>query len=147
MNFSQIEANYRDFVDTRDLDSPRGVGEALHALQDFYSHSNYVELYLLKNPEATPLDVPTFGQVMEGNDVGLKQDLRNNLRTGAFSLTDPTSAAPGTHGEINKDTPRSSRGSTKVPGVKYTLYDYARAAAQKATAEYLQRRRKELEGK
>lgn len=36
-------------------------GELLHPIQDFYSHSNYAELYLKKNPNATPSDIPILG--------------------------------------------------------------------------------------
>ena len=120
MNFSEIMASYQNYVNARDLSDIRGAAEAIHAVQDSYSHSNFIELYLAKNPNATLSSIPTYEQVMNGNDAELKQYIKDNIKTGEFSLSDPWSTAPGTHGEINKDTAQSPRGK---------FYEFARAAA------------------
>jgi len=49
-------------------------GELLHTAQDFYAHTNYVELFLANNPSSQPSDIP----IVDWNA------LPSNLRSGYF---------------------------------------------------------------
>jgi len=90
-------------------------GRMIHTVQDFYSHSNYVELYIDYykglNAGSMPTSVPTY-------DNGIKIEvfnsiLKNKLSTGEFDLMDnefwdvnPTGdnhTGPNSHKAMNKD--------------------------------------------
>jgi hypothetical protein len=58
-------------------------GEQLHAVQDFYSHSNFVELQLAKNPATVnPQDM----QLADWSQVANGQSFVGPIRTGYFYL-------------------------------------------------------------
>jgi RHS repeat-associated protein len=135
MNYSQIIKNFDEFVLSQDTDTPEGVGSAAHAIADFAAHSNYIELYLDIYPDTKPSDVPTFNQVMKGNDSKLKSYMEKNLATGKFP-----GSGPGSHADMNKDTKETKQGSQKHKlknGNVYLYYDYAYSVADRATQEYL----------
>lgn len=80
-----------------------GLGADLHSIQDFYSHSNYVELYVEyykgKNEGNDPSDIPTFDEA--STDKEFSSILEKNLRTGEFGLT--SEKGPTHHENMNKD--------------------------------------------
>ena len=113
-------------------------GRLCHAAQDFYAHSNYVDLWLARNGglESTiPSEID-----------GLDQDLLSHpdLRTGTaevwrdwiyhFAFAAPlarrTPPRPGSHQAMNLDSPeRGPRFDYAVEAaVQRTLYEYTRAS-------------------
>jgi RHS repeat-associated protein len=92
-----------------------GLGVDLHTVADFYSHSNYVELYIeyyqAKNKGAMPQDVPIYDEGIK--DKGFRSLLEQRLKTGEFNLLDnefydlnPIGAdrtGSGSHAQMNKD--------------------------------------------
>jgi len=100
-------------------------GRLLHTVQDFYSHSNWIELYTDYSP------IPIW-------DLDV-----NNLPRGIFSgtwfLGSPKMCAQGTpsHDELNKDSPTSKEGKKIVeqgPNMGKSLYELAYSSAIAATA-------------
>lgn len=117
-------------------------GGLLHALQDFYAHSNWVEdniaagdLYKIAPPifpTCNPADFPT------------------NLHTGYFSLQEglegcpPGGPPPGfqeCHSTLNKDSNTEPEGSKSVPGTNMTMFDLAAQLATTASTNMYQQLR------
>ena len=110
------------------------VGALLHVQQDFYAHSNFVDLQ--GNQMAAPV-LPTCDPAA----------YPAGLYTGYFDLTfgnheDPLSGCPPggpppgfqqCHSTLNKDGPNTPDGSQQVPGTGMTKYAVAAALATTAT--------------
>jgi hypothetical protein len=66
------------------------LGKLIHNVQDFYSHSNYVELYIeyyqSANDGALPTSVPIYDAGIKNSD--FNSLLKDKLRTGDFNLID-----------------------------------------------------------
>lgn len=120
-------------------------GGLLHVQQDFYAHSNWVDLNIAAGqPEkVAPAIFPTC------NPAGFPAA----LHTGYFALDlgnheDPLTGCPGggpppgyqeCHSTLNKDGPSTVRGSQPVAGTNMTEYDLAAQLATTAsTALYQQ---------
>ena len=113
-------------------------GRLCHAVQDFYAHSNYVDLWLARNGGLES----TLPSEIDGQDKELLS--HPNLRTGTavvwrdwiyhFRLAEPLARRipprPGSHQTMNLDSPeRGPRFSYAVEAaVQRTLYEYNRAA-------------------
>jgi hypothetical protein len=131
------------------------LGRVLHTTEDFYSHSNYVELYIdyYKNTHdgtiPDPDDIPIYTDGVK-DKVFKENYLDKKLHSGYFHAgkslwitlknilaNDPYAKDEGhqTHYDLNKDNPDSREGSKKVG--KHTLFDYARAVAKKHTKQIL----------
>jgi hypothetical protein len=99
-------------------------GTMIHTVQDFYAHSNWVELHEDVSP------VPVW-------DVD-SSSLPADIVSGTFFLDFPKLCGPDapTHAQLNKDSPSSEEGSKIVesgPNKGHTLFDLAFAAALQAT--------------
>jgi hypothetical protein len=115
-DYKQVSAQWKA-IGERISDRPSwdyyGLGADLHNVQDFYSHSNYVELYVdyykKNNDGATPDAVPTY-------DVGVKDAefnkvLEGSLKTGTFGVGEfivdekmkKKDMGPDSHQKMNKD--------------------------------------------
>jgi hypothetical protein len=136
------------------------IGEALHALQDFYSHSNWVENHLV-TPTVVPADIPMCPLLVVFGSDGL---FAPGGLTADPTFTDTCTPAPGppnpggpiasgyypdnarppgkcTHGETNKDfddpnvilRPKASspRGAFVVNN--RTLHEFAKDVAMRHT--------------
>jgi hypothetical protein len=116
-------------------------GALAHTLQDFYAHSNWVEDNIAAGqldrlappifPTCNPLDFPA------------------DLHTGYFNIQfssqfpldgcPPEGPPPGfqeCHSVLNKDGPKTPRGSQPVPGTNESLYDLAAMLATRATTDF-----------
>jgi hypothetical protein len=111
-------------------------GGLAHAVEDFYSHSNWVET----NIEAGQPDTPG-PQLFPTCDPA---SMPPGLHTGYFSLVYGPGGCPfggpppgyqECHSTLNKDSASSSRGKTPVPGTNMTEYDLAVALATQATEQ------------
>ncbi len=92
---------------------PSVLGYTLHTIQDFYAHSNYVELfvkYYVKKHKTMPEEVPIFSEGMK-NDEFRENYLVPELRTGDYGIfTDlyywiSGIENPNSHRAMNKDHP------------------------------------------
>jgi hypothetical protein len=113
-------------------DAAIAFGRASHTVQDFYAHSNYVDLWFAfgRGREPVPLLSQVFGP--RANDEKFGEFRRfvarsGGLTTGEFDLTSlgtwPKFAAPRGHGALNKDDPTRP------------MHASARDAAMRATVE------------
>jgi hypothetical protein len=144
----------------------RAFGAALHTAQDFYSHSNYAELYVeyyKKNggdiSKFKASDVPlyndagttksgtateTFGQFLLSKG--------DAFRTGDFKVGNPVNgteyakANPNSHAAMNKDSKDTERGKETVGGKDNTI-TYNELAEDLATRETANRITKKLTSK
>jgi len=91
-------------------------GRMIHTVQDFYSHSNYVELYIDyykgANEGAMPTSVPIYDVANGGTtNADFNAVLQKNLRTGDFDIIDneitnpngKKAQQPTSHNKMNKD--------------------------------------------
>lgn len=114
-------------------DTVRAMGFILHAVQDLYAHSNYVEWRL----EAEPgLAVEEIGFLIElGPDPSVEQPFsyvyREGMYTGTYGFP-PRLGIPH-HDEMNKDAPNVGRGSLVRGTRSNTLFEYAFEAAVQHT--------------
>lgn len=102
----------------------RGLGRALHTIQDFYAHSSWIELHQHLSP------VPVW-------DVH-RRSLPEGIRSGTWEDGAPKRCAwpSETHDEMSKDTAQSARGMVRVesgPNQGRTLFELARDTAVRAT--------------
>jgi len=52
------------------IQAQKALGRLLHTWQDFYSHSNYVTLWLEKNPDSIPVDIEhDDSKIIEGPEL------------------------------------------------------------------------------
>lgn len=107
-------------------------GRLLHAVQDFYSHSNWVELHLDVDP------IPVWD--LAGSS------LPSDVVSGTWVLGRPKNCRPGTpsHSELNKDDAHSDSGREIVgagPHQGKTLFDLASDVAVRASVQQLGRLR------
>jgi RHS repeat-associated protein len=112
MNSSQIQKNYNDVyssmiaavdsysageIDAHELGNK--VGPYFHALQDLYSHSNYIELYEEMYGKTDVNLIPTYGEVLsESKYADFKQLLTDKLHSGHYP-----GKGEGSHREMNHD--------------------------------------------
>jgi RHS repeat-associated protein len=145
MNFSQIEGNYNsikkkiDAVTTQYKSGKisaealgKNVGEYFHAIQDLYSHSNYIELYEKKYGQTDVSLIPTFEEAMTSEKYkDFAQLLKKQLKTGEYP-----GEGKGSHKDLNHDLGAGSD-SGFLPEVKDKSVNWnskaAEAVATKAT--------------
>ena len=122
--------DYSKFISIGDY---ANAGEALHTISDFYSHSNYIELYA-EYAEANNLpsdirDIPTFSEAQK--DEKLMSFLKGKLKTGIFP--DDKKNLENSHKGMTKDSKRKGNGGTQYMNTIHTMYDAAKETALKET--------------
>ena len=140
-------------------DVAKAFGRILHARQDFYAHSTFVEIWLLRATTASAYDielgrkslvdaiaankdaletVPTFSFVQTTETVDGKEQ-KGFFAYGKELVTGHWVDQPGkvpTHGQLNKDNDSSDRGKLKN-ALGHSLHKFARkAATQQTTTEW-----------
>jgi RHS repeat-associated protein len=112
MNFSQINENFSYIGKNIDkaigsynsgaIDSfelGKVVGEYYHAIQDFYSHSNYVELYEKTYGQTNVKNIPTYADAMSNKKYArFAALLKAELKTGEYP-----GKGSGSHRQMNHD--------------------------------------------
>jgi hypothetical protein len=123
-------------------DAMFALGQALHAIQDFYSHSNYIELMVAAHPNDSATARPISFWQTEG--VSALQALRaHGLISGrvSYSLSagKRCKANVPLHDQIAKDSSSfSAHAKALIPGWQNkTYYVAAFDTAEKATQEFL----------
>jgi RHS repeat-associated protein len=112
------------------------LGRMIHAQQDFYAHSDYVEIWTLHPPPvAVPYQIPLWDGSLKARGFHLRsgrfwpwQDSPSRQANGYFRIT---------HKDLNKDDPDSAEGSIRIPGNNFTLFAAASNVAERqAEATY-----------
>ena len=115
----------------------RILGQALHAVQDFYAHTNYVEMHVKKG---TPhiKDIERIPFWTEPGKRMMDEQLKNGLYSGVVFWGFPQKCPDGTlsHHEINKDSEESTAGSVETPWNGRLQFDAAVELAQLASHEF-----------
>jgi Heterokaryon incompatibility protein Het-C len=118
-------------------ESLAALGRALHAIQDFYSHTNYVELAADKYAELS--DVPIQSVWTAEGKVALLKAVDAGLVSGtvAWEPRNACKAPMFSHADLNKDTPGSRSGKELVATWGRSRHQAARELAVRATFEFL----------
>ncbi len=127
--------DYSKFISIEDY---ANAGEALHTISDFYSHSNYIELYA-EYAEANNLpsdirDIPTFSEAQK--DEKLMSFLKGKLKTGIFP--DDKKNLENSHKGMTKDSKRKGNGGTQYMNTIHTMHDAAKETALKETHQVME---------
>ena len=113
------------------------AGRKLHTIADFYSHSNYLEVYAnyaSENGIDVTLDnIPTLTEAQ--NDSKLWNYMQDKLETGDYSIFNPKSTDEKSHNKMNKDNPESEKGSEPFGETGLTFHEVAKNVAAKAIDE------------
>ena len=137
-----IAAVYNNARDGAMKNLKRGLyisaGRGFHTMADFYSHSNYLELYAQYASENGIKiekidDIPTFTEAQ--NDENLWAFLQDKLETGDYSIFNHNSVDVHSHNKMNKDNAESERGKMMFENTGSTYHDVAVAIATKAIDE------------
>jgi hypothetical protein len=115
------------------------IGQALHAIQDFYAHSNYVELSEREAAYATSAMVPTIPIWTAPGRATVEQLVESrSLISGTWALGLPKKCPVGTsaHGDVNKDSNTSGEGK-KPTRWNSTNHEVAYGLARRASQEFL----------
>jgi RHS repeat-associated protein len=150
-NSTKIKETWND-LNQKKINSAWDLGRHLHTVQDFYAHSNYVELYVQYYQESgqdmslfDPKTIPTYNEAMAANGV-FAQNYLGNLHTGHFSLfywllgSDHARARKKKvihHDHLNKDSAKKGNGAQNVAGTHFTWHDLAKEAATRETIQML----------
>lgn len=112
-------------------------GRAIHALQDFYAHSNYVELWRLQHPQAAPGEIDPLVEELLASEKLISGRLYYPLELLYFIPLTQNWVLPrlpaDSHARMNKDH----------PGI--LNYEFAHAAAVKRTRQFFDALAAELE--
>jgi RHS repeat-associated protein len=104
-------------------------GQVLHALQDLYSHSNYVEtMDAARNGMSRVGDIPIWDM---GLAPGSTANIPNGIITGTYNWPLDNAASPS-HRELNKDSVDSQRGAQQNKAGT-TYFALAQDVATRAT--------------
>ena len=140
-----------------DMSFDENLAKVLHTVQDFYSHTNFVELYIeyYKNThngnDPNEAEVPIYDDAIK-DDKFKKEYLDTRLKSGGFNLwrwlrgvdkknTDKRGHTH--HDDLNKDDENTPEGKKKHTGV--SLHSYARTVATKHTKKIIKEKNEELE--
>ena len=121
------------------LKARKAFGQITHTWQDFYSHSNYVRLWLQAHPEAAPDEInPSDPAILSSPD----------LRSGVnYGLMEFISMIPLLSKWIVPGMPADSHAKMNMDGPETgPLFPYAIAAGQKRTTQLWQELLEEIEG-
>ena len=115
------------------------VGQALHAVQDFYAHSNYIELTKDSVKDATDIAVVPIW-TPEGK-AALRKLQQNGLVSGFvfWGVPQLCSAGAKSHADLAKDSEDTKSGKVRVAHLEnLSQYRLAIVAARQASSDFLQ---------
>jgi hypothetical protein len=114
------------------------IGQALHAVQDFYSHTDYIERSVAAVKSA--IDIPVVATWTEKGKALLKKLRQEGLVSGFVFWGFPQRCAAGTksHSELAKDSEQSVSGKVRIPHLdNLSQYRLALITARQASTEFL----------
>lgn len=115
------------------------LGQALHAIQDFYAHSNYVELMQKNHPNFR--DVPILPIWLPEGRLKLDKLKEQGLISGQvwWSITGKSCIGnTPTHAELAKDLENEGHGKDATIWPNWSNFEAARRLAAEATEAFLQ---------
>jgi hypothetical protein len=127
-------------------DGGLALGKALHAVQDFYAHSTFLEIADESEAKSVALDAIALPQLWtaEGREELTNLVATRDLRSGTWPLPvngkEQCGADAGSHGELAKDSSKTTRGGRKLnkhPHWGKNHHEAARALSARASAEFL----------
>lgn len=135
---------YKNFTDNMENENYIAAGEDLHTIADFYSHSNYIDLYSQYAAEnglsMSVEDIPIFSELMDDDCFMEYANNHGGLRTGTYSISSWISEKlfhkkpqEGSHTMMNLDSNNSINGS--LPYNSSQPNSPSRHEATKATAQ------------
>ena len=114
------------------------LGRITHALQDFYAHSNWIEIqYQHRSQEFNPDSL--LIRLWQHSDRKRIQETPNII-SGTVWWNGPRQCDETgslSHGDLNKDSPSSKAGKEQLPDWNRTAYTIAFLLAERTTAEFL----------
>jgi hypothetical protein len=110
------------------------VGQALHGVQDFYAHSNYLELAA---SSGLPLDRVAVVRLWDRDDHTLDDVLGQGLISGTWITTSSCPAGTPTHAELNKDADTPGTHGAAWTRWDRTWFEASYSVARRATAAFL----------
>jgi len=128
------------------LDAMLTLGQALHAMQDFYAHTNYVELMQKQFPNiADESDIPIMQFWTDKGHKKLLDLAANGLISGRFQWSYPHLCSSGvpSHGDLAKDSANTPAGAQpsifkrRLTGQTLSNYTIAFNLASRTTSEFL----------
>jgi len=114
------------------------LGQGLHAVQDFYAHSNYVELS--KEAAKKPGDIPVIAPWRKAGQDQIAKLQQQGLVSGFVFWGLPQRCPSGTisHGDLAKDKATTKSGSVKVVHLQnQSQHQIALFLARKASEAFL----------
>lgn len=114
------------------------LGQALHGVQDFYAHTNYVELQVANVTNVS--DIAIISPWRDSDRDQIAQLQKAGLISGFVSWGFPKKCAAGvlSHGELAKDSADTARGKITVPHLQNTsMYAIAQALATRASRDLM----------
>lgn len=113
------------------------LGRALHGIQDFYSHSNYVELQAAAHPKFSDVQIVPLWN--DDGEARLNALVGGGLRSGyvAWEPGDACVQPELTHAVLNKDRPEGKGSEHVAPWPPQTYHQAARDLARQATEAFL----------
>jgi hypothetical protein len=123
------------------FDALAALGRVVHSTQDFYIHTNYVELAAAKYPNRD--DAPVVDLWSPTSDATLAELRVRGLVSGTvlYILRDQCPSPKLTHADLNKDEPDSTRGKQTLSPWNVShhraAYDLAHAASSRLVRERL----------
>lgn len=146
---------YKDAINNFHLHTDRNryilAGVDLHTIGDFYSHTNYIDLYSLYSRERglsmEKIDIPEFSKMMDQQDFLLFADSKGGLRAGTYGVISDliekifkTKPKEGSHTLMNLDSNKSINGGKHyAPGATFTKHEASVAVATTECCSLLQR--------
>jgi RHS repeat-associated protein len=120
-------------------------GLLLHTVQDFYAHSNYIELFVKYfqerngNQKPSAFEIPTFEEVLNNPHYrGLLEYLeKNGLKTGEFNLMDWLSGDDHEKTQKRGETHHDDLAKDASNGKNLYYFDLALAIATKHSADLI----------
>jgi hypothetical protein len=109
-------------------------GAAVHTIEDFYAHSNWVELGV-----ASGKSIDDYAELKlwtkEGQDAVLQRANSHELNSGYSEMTFPKNCPTKspTHGDLGKESSDKPPGSNKTQSDKWCNLNYYEAAKRLAT--------------
>lgn len=114
------------------------IGQAMHAAQDFFAHTNYVELAVPRVRTVTDLEIIAPWRP-EGR-VRVDALRREGLISGVVFWGFPQKCPSGTvsHGDLAKDSEQTMSGKVRVPHMRnMSRYQVARYLAREASTQLM----------
>jgi Heterokaryon incompatibility protein Het-C len=114
------------------------IGQALHAVQDFYAHSNYVELSEKTVKDAA--DLPVVPVWTAEGKARLKELQQHGLVSGYvyWGIPQKCSAGALSHADLAKDSEATKSGKVRVATLEnISQYRLAIVAAREASSQFL----------